>query len=232
MPERGDDAAVAFAIGWTSGDVFFAVPLREVHLPLLAGDDLDNGVGDVLLGIGGHALGPPFVVEDDRAVLLHLVLLRDGRLLVGIDVFDVDLLRRVLILLQSILETLDLVFLLERQHLERRVKLRDDVAALIREAELFVGGQIPSLVLARTDVVDGDENGQHHEHADAGERPVSRLPAGEHRRDLAPLPQRVGQHADEAAPRQVIRPLFLRRKAETDSHRNHHERGPQPADET
>ena len=61
-------------------------------------------VGDVLLGVGGDALGAALVVEDDRAVLLDLVLLGDRRLLVGIDVLGRDLLRRVLVFLQLVAE--------------------------------------------------------------------------------------------------------------------------------
>ena len=82
--ERFGDRAVAVALAPTSCP--FAVALREVDLPLLAGDDLDDAVGDVLLGVRRDALGAALVVEDDRAVLLNLVLLRDRRLLVGIDV--------------------------------------------------------------------------------------------------------------------------------------------------
>ena len=92
---------------------------------------------------------------------------------------------------------------------ERRIELRDDVAALVRQAELLVRGQVPALVLPRADVVDGDQDAEHDEDADAGQRAVARLAPREHLRDLAPLAERVGEHADQAGPRQVVGVLFL-----------------------
>ena len=77
--------------------VLLAVALREVHLPLLAADHLDDRVGDVLFAVRRDPLGSSLVVDDDGAVLLDLVLLGDRRLLGGIDVVGADLLRRVLV---------------------------------------------------------------------------------------------------------------------------------------
>ena len=70
--ERRRDRVVAVALGGRR--VLFAVSLGEVHLPLLARDDLDDRVRDVLLAVGRDTLGAALVVEDDRAVLLDLVL--------------------------------------------------------------------------------------------------------------------------------------------------------------
>ena len=61
---------------------------------------------------------------------------------------------------------LELRLLREDQHLQRRVELREHVAALIRQAELLVRGQVPALVLPRADVVDRDEDAEHDEDAD------------------------------------------------------------------
>ena len=93
--ERVGDGVVAVAFGRRG--VFFAVALREVHLLLLTLDDLDDAGRDVLLGVGRDALGPALVAEEDGAVALDLVLGRDRRLLVGIDVVGRDLLRHVLV---------------------------------------------------------------------------------------------------------------------------------------
>src|SRR5438445_7427 len=100
--ERRRNRAVAVAIGLRRG-FLLAVPLGEVHLPLLSRHHLDDAVGDLLLGIIGDALGASFVIEDDRAVLLNLILLGDRRLLVGIDVLGRDFLRRVLVFLDLVL---------------------------------------------------------------------------------------------------------------------------------
>jgi hypothetical protein len=80
------------------------VSLREEDLPLLAGDHLDDRVGQILFRAGGDALGAPLVLEHDRAVLLDLVLPRDRRLLVGVDVLGGDRLRRVLVLFELVAE--------------------------------------------------------------------------------------------------------------------------------
>ena len=199
--ERRGNRAVAVAIGLRRG-FLLAVPLREVHLPLLSRHHLDDAVGDLLLGIIGDALGASFVVEDDRAVLLNLILLGDRRLLVGIDVLGRDLLRRVLVFLDLVLILREVGLAREHHYLQRRVELREDGATLIGQAELLVHRQVPPLVLLGADVIDGDQDAEHDEHAEARERPVARLPSLEHVRDLAPLPERVEQNADETADRQ------------------------------
>src|SRR6185295_1175902 len=101
VTERGRDGVVAVA--FRRRGVLLAVALREIDLPLLTGHDLDDAVRDVLLVVGRDALAASLVVEDQRAVLLDLVLLRERRFLVGIDVLGRDVLGRVLVFLQPVL---------------------------------------------------------------------------------------------------------------------------------
>jgi hypothetical protein len=65
----------------------------------------------------------------------------------GVDVLGRDLARRVLVLLDPLLVPRELRLLGEDLHLHGGVELGDDVAALIRQAELLVRGQVPALVL-------------------------------------------------------------------------------------
>ena len=67
VPSPSASAIVAVAVALRRRRVLLAVPLREIHLPLLAGHHLDDAVGDVLLVVGRDALGAALVVEDDRA---------------------------------------------------------------------------------------------------------------------------------------------------------------------
>ena len=171
--ERRGDGVVAVAVG--RDGVLFAVALREIDLPLLPGDHLDDAVGELLLVIRRHALGAAFVVEDDGPVLLNLILLRQRRLLVRIDVLRRHLLRHVLVFLELVPVARKLRFLREHEHLQRRIELREHVAALIRQAELLADRQVPALVLPRPDVVDRDEDPEDDEHARRRQRAVPRL---------------------------------------------------------
>ena len=82
--ERPFGAAESVALG--AVDVAFAVSLDEVDLLLASGQHLDQSVGQVLLVGRGHALGSALVLDDHRAVALHLVLTRLDRALVRVDV--------------------------------------------------------------------------------------------------------------------------------------------------
>jgi len=208
------------------------VALREVHLLLLAGHHLDDGVRDVLLGVGRRALGTRLVVEDDRPVLLDSRGLGLRGLLVRIDVLHGHPLARVFVLLHPVLEAQELAFLREHLDIERRVQLGQHAPRLVREAELLARRQIPALVLFGADVVERDQDAEHDEHAGARERAVAGLPPAEDLRDLPPLPDRVDQHDGQAAPRQVVRVLLLGRETEADHHGREHQRRADPADET
>ena len=74
-----------------------------------------------------HALGPALVVEDDRAVLLDLILRSPDGILVGIDVLGRHLLRRVLVFVQLVRIPIELRRLVEYADLERRVQLVEDL---------------------------------------------------------------------------------------------------------
>jgi len=54
----------------------------------------------------------------------------------------------------------------------------------------------------------------------------------EHLADLAPLTERVHEHADQAAPREVVRVLIFGRHTEPDRDGDEHHRRAEPADET
>src|SRR4029450_7106292 len=126
---------------------------------------------------------------------------------------------------------IELRVLNEHFNLQRRIQLGEDVAALIGKAELLVGGQVPALVLLGSDVVDRDEDSQHDQDADAGQRAVLGLPARKHLGDLAPLAERIRQNADQAGPGKVVRVLFFSRQAESDPDRHEYEQHAQPSDE-
>ena len=93
------DAAVAARV--RAGDVALAVALDEVDLGLLALEDLDQAVGQVLLGVGGHALHAAVVLEHDRAERVLLQLLGHRRTLLRVDVLDLQLFREVLVFLEA-----------------------------------------------------------------------------------------------------------------------------------
>ena len=189
--------------------VFLAVALREVHLPLLARHHLDDAVRDVLLRIGRHALGAALVAQDDRSVLLDGMLLRDCRLSVRVDVLGFHLFRAALVLPQSIAKSLELGLAVEHQELERCIQLGQDVSPLIGQRVLLRGRQVPALALLLRDVVDRDQDGEHDHHARGRQSALTRLPSREHARDLAPLADRVNDHAGQSRPRQVIRIAVL-----------------------
>ena len=75
--QRRRDAVVAIALA--GGRVFLAVSLKEVDLALLAGEHLDEAVGQLLLIGGNDALGSSLVVEHHGAIGLHLILVRLAR---------------------------------------------------------------------------------------------------------------------------------------------------------
>jgi hypothetical protein len=166
------------------------MPLGEVHLLLLAADDLDDAVGEVLLGVGRHALGPAFVAEENRPVLVHLVLSGNRRLLIGVDVLGRHPLRNVFVFLELVLIASEVRFLGEHRHLQRAVELRQHVPRLVRQAERLVRRQVPPLLLACADVVDGDQNAEDDQEAHAGERAIARLTPAEHLRDFRHWPAR------------------------------------------
>jgi hypothetical protein len=222
--------------------VLLAVALREVDRPRLTADRLDERVRDVLLLRGGHALRPPLVADDDLAVVAHLVLRGDRRVPVDVDQLQLDLLRQARVLLQQVAEGVDADRLIRRRQkahdLDRRIELRDDVAALVGQAELLVLGEVPALVLALADVVHGDQDAEHDHHAGGGERAVARLAAAEHVGDVPPLAGHVDEDADEAGPREVEavlvplgRQVGAGRSGHPDCDRGEHERCAQPADD-
>ena len=94
------------------------------------------------------------------------------------------------------------------------------------------GREVPALVLAGADVVDGHEDAEDHEDAHAGERAVAGLPPREEVRDLAPLAERVEEHADEARPGKVGRVLLPGRIPEADRDGDENQRRPEPSDRT
>ena len=171
--QAGQDGAVAGSLA--AGRVLLAVALDEVHLPLLAGDHLDEAVGQLLLVGRDDPFGAALVVEDHGAVGLHLALGRLDVLLVQVDVVDRHLRGHVGVLVEPIAEAIELRRLVEHAHLDRRVQLLQDLACLIRQAELLVGGQVPALVTARRQVVHGNQQRQHDDDGRAGNRPQARL---------------------------------------------------------
>jgi hypothetical protein len=172
-----------------------------------------------------------FVVEDQRVVGLDACLLGDVGLLVGVDVLGGNLVRRVGVFLQLVLERGKVLFLRKHLHLQRSIKLGQHVAALVGERELLVRGQVPALVLLLADVIDRDQDAEHYQNADAGHRAVARLASGKRRGDFPPLTDSVKQHRHQAAPRQVIGVLFFRRHAEADRDRDQHHPHADPTDD-
>ena len=175
-----------------------------------------------------HAFGPSLVGEEDRPVLLDLVLRGEGRFLVGVDVVGRDVLRRVFVFLQPLLVPLEVGLFGEDRNLQGDIELREDVARLVGQAELLVGGQVPALVLTRPDVVDRDQDAQDDQDADAHERAVSRLAPREHLDDVAPLSEDVDEKADQAGVEEVGHVLVLLRIPEPDARRREQRRDAQP----
>ena len=222
------DLAVARPL--RAGRVLLAVTLREVDLALLAGDDLDDGVGQILLRRADDPLDLVLVFDGDRAVGLDLLLAREGRFLVGIHILDRHLLRRVRVFVQPIPVRPEAVLLGEDRHLERCVQALEHLHRLRRQRELAGGGQVPALVLARRDVVERRQDRENHEYGRHRNRAEARRPPGEQPGHLAPLAERVQQDADQAAPRQPARVRLPLRLDEEDGDRGQHEHGPQPPD--
>ena len=74
---------------------------QEVDLPLLWIQQLDQRVGQVLLGVGRDALDAAHVLDDDGAVGVDVVLLSsEPGPSVGVDVFDLHLFRVVRVALE------------------------------------------------------------------------------------------------------------------------------------
>ena len=118
------------------------------------------------------------------------------------------------VLAQAIAQALRRAFLGEHLHLERGVELGQHVSALIRQAELLAGRQIPALVLLLADVVHRDEDAQHDEDAGAGQRAVAGPAARHGLGDFPPLARRVENPAGDACIDQVRRVLIEFREAQ------------------
>jgi len=102
--ERFGNLAVAARV--RTGRITFAVPLDEVHLLRFAFHHLDQGVGDLLLGVRVGAFAPPGVFKDDGAELRHFVPLRFDGLLLDVEKLHLQLRREVLILGEPVAESL------------------------------------------------------------------------------------------------------------------------------
>ena len=227
--ERRGNSAVAFA--FRRDRIFLAVTLHEIDLLLLTGHGLDERVRQVLLGIGGRTLTAVLVFDDHRAIALNVVLARLHRLGVRIDVLHGNLVRVVVVLVETAPEAVELRRFIEDEKLDRRVQIAQKLHRLLGEAVLFVRGQVPALVLTRREIVDGDDDAQPGEHTRRRERAVARLPVVEDRDDVAPLAERVQHHARQASPGRVHGVLVPLRPEEAHGDRRKHERGSDPPDD-
>ncbi len=180
--------------------VLLAVSLGEIHLAGRAGDDLDQGVGQLLLVRGGHALGAALVLEQDRRQRVDLRGAGARRLAIGIDVLRRQPGGLILILLQPILVDVLPIVALEDGDLHRFLELLQDPDGLIRQAVDLVRGQIPALALARAEVVDRDEDAEEHDDADDRHGAVSGAAPLVEGGDVAPLAGHVDQHRRPGPP--------------------------------
>ena len=198
------DASVAGRI--RSGEVAFAMPLDEEHLRLLALHDLDDGVGEILLGIGRHPLLASVVLEDDGPERVLLQLLGERRTLLRVDVFHFQLLRDVLVFLEAAAKPLEVFGARKDRRLHGLGQPLQHFLRLVRQRVLARRGQVPPFVVPLGQIVDGGQDGEDDDHARSGERAVARLPAGKITSDLAPLAEHVEQDADEATDGESVPP--------------------------
>jgi hypothetical protein len=184
------------------------VPGKEIHALFLRVEHLDQCVGEVLLRIRRDPLAASHVFDDDGAIRLDLVLFRLHRPLVRVDVFDLDVGRLVLELAQPRPEPLEIFGLIEHEELDRRLESLQQLHGLLRQAVLAVRREVPPPVLLRRQVVDGNQNAEHHQNADAGNRAVPCIAPPEESDDFAPLSDGVEQHERQSGPRRIDRVLI------------------------
>ena len=179
----------------------------------------------------GDALGAALVFEQDRRQRFDLRRSGARRLAVGIDVLGLELRGLVLVLLQPILVDVLAIVALEHGDLHRFLQVLEDLDRLIRQAVDLVGGQVPALVLARAEVVDGDEDAEEHDDADDGHGAVPGAASLVELGDVAPLAGHVDQHRDQARPRGVGRVLIPVRIEHADRDGAEHQHRADPTDD-
>ena len=220
----------AVAVAVVPLGVALAVALDEVDGPLLAFHRLDQGVGQLLFRVGRGAFDAALVLEDDRAVCLHLVLPRADRVAVDVDVLDVHLRRHVGVLVEPVAEPRKLRLAREHEHGDRRIERFEHPPRLVRQRVLLRRGQVPADVLPRQDVVGGDEDAERQRHAGRRQRPLARLPPAEEGQDAAPLAQRVRRDQRQPGHRQPPPQLLPIREREADDERREDRRDAGPAE--
>ncbi len=208
-----------------------AVPLDEVDLVLLPLDHLDQAVGDVLLGVGRDALDAAVVLEHDRAERVLLEPLRERRPLLGVDVLDLELLRHVLVLLEPRAEPPEVLRSREHRRTHRLGQSLEHLLRLIGERVLVRRRQVPALVVAARQIVDGREDAEHDQDARERQRAEARLASGELAGDLAPLAEHVEERADQPRQRERAVPLPFRPELR-DGDRREDERDAEPAEKS
>ena len=224
--ERVANRPVAIAI--VAVGIAFTVALDEVDGALLAFHGLDQRVRQILLAVGRGALDAALVLEDDRAVRLHVVLPRAHRVAVDVDVLDADLRRGVRVLVQPVPVPRELRLTREDEHGDRRFQPFEHPPGLIGQRVLLRGGQVPARVLPRQDVVGGYQDAERQRHAGHRHRAFVRLPPAEEGEDAAPLAQRVRSDHRQSNHRQPPPELLSVRKRESDDERREHHRDAGP----
>ncbi len=230
--QRRGDRAVALAVGAVRA--LLAVPLNEVDLVLAPLHDLDQAVGQLLLAVRRDPLGAAVVLEHDGAEALDLVLVRQRRTALDVDVLDRHLVGDVAVLVEARAEAIEVVGTIEHPHDDRTLEALQHLLRLVRERELLRRGQVPPLVVPRRDVVDAHENRQHDGDAGERQRAESRLSPGEGADHVAPLTEDVEQCADEAGDGERCDPALepLDPGHEAQRERREHQHDAEPAEKT
>ena len=208
-----------------------AVALEEIDRLLLALDHPDQTVGQVLLGLRHDPFDPPFVVEHDRAVRLHVILARQHRLLVDVDVLDRDLARQIGILAEPVLIPREVQLAGEHEDPDRRREVVEHPSGLVRQGILLRRRQVPPHVPPREDVVERHDDHEHEHDAGARQSAIACLPSLERPRHQAPVASAVQQDARQTRERQHPPELFQVRAGEPDRDRSENQDRTKPAEQ-
>ena len=175
---------------------------------------------------------PAVVLERHRAELLHLEALRLGRAAIDVDVLDRDLVGAYW---YSSSRSRNRSKPSERSNtrmFDRPFEPLQHLLGLIGQRELLGRGQVPPLVPSRGQVVDPDQDREHHRDAGKRQRAEARLPAGERANDLAPLAEDVEERADQARDRQPVVERLLLGPEEADRDGCKDQRDAEPAEKS
>ena len=127
----------------------------------------------------GEAFGGFFlsaVVENDVAEAVHAFDAGDVRLLIGIDVVDLEVRGEVLVAVQHVAGAFVGIGLIEVINLDRLLEIADDLLRLIGEGEPLVRGDVHGLVVIFGEPVGGEDHGEDDQNIDGDVGAVLGLP--------------------------------------------------------